>query len=77
MRGLSVVVLFFPAGAPVEPAGGRGLPAAKDGRVSASGLPVPRYVSPQIRTMWNVRAGPDQGTTNGGGGVYNPLRSSG
>jgi SH3-like domain-containing protein len=54
MRGLSVVVLF--AGAllslPADAAS-----AAKDGAVSASGLPVPRYVSLKSDHV-NVRAGP-------------------
>ena len=54
MRRLFVVVLF--AGALLSPPVGAAS-AAKDGAVSASGLPVPRYVSLKSDHV-NVRAGP-------------------
>jgi SH3-like domain-containing protein len=54
MRRLFVVVLF--AGALLSPPA-EAASAAKDGAVSASGLPVPRYVSLKSDHV-NVRAGP-------------------
>jgi SH3-like domain-containing protein len=54
MRRVCVVV--FLAGVLLSPAA-KAAPAAKDGAVSASGLPVPRYVSLKSDHV-NVRAGP-------------------